>query len=784
MNESKRRIFELLKYEPTLLQEKIHDDDSRLKQVVGGERAGKALWVGTPIPTLSGWKTMGQIGVGDTVFSDSGKPVPVTWVSGIEADRDCYRITFDNGEEIIADGDHLWGVQTEHDRKAEEIKVMPSPEIGKHRILDTYNLTIDTLLERPAASGWLANYSVTVAGVIAYPERMLPVDPYVLGVWLGDGTARAGEITTRDTEIAERIEQLGYNIYKASGLVTQLRGLNLIQNKHIPSLYLGASAEQRMELLKGLMDTAGGATRKGNEFYSKNEVLIDNMRLLLASLGIKSWKRAKIARLHGKDYGIAYTVSFCAPFPVFTLERKIARQNLTPTGHTRSHYIMSVEPVRSVPVKCIGVDSDNALYLITHSYIPTHNSLVNSKEFAWRYFGETLPSQRAGLFWLLGNDYEATRGEWEHISNDMMRLEILAAPPTKNIDPGEIVLQDGTRIVTKSAKYPEKIATTAPDGIMICEAAQIDYEVFLRAYSRTAEKRGWLCMAGTFEEDDYTGWYREMFQLGRGLNDMGLKSFSLPTWSNTKVFPGGREDPEILRQENVMTHERFMERFGGEPSPRTGRVIPDFSNPVHVRDCPFDPKVGVELAVDPGYAGAYAVLATQNMGEYIALIDEVYVQGVVTQDIILMCKKRAWWDGVIGGAIDIAAKQHQAMPAPIELWLHEGVSLLHSPVGIEDGIDLLRTHLRPHPITGQPGVIVDPKCRGFIAECGGGKSPVDGGGVWMRDKHTSQPINKWDHATKALIYLLKAKYGHKIERKPLPRFFWVHKQRQPTFVRT
>ena len=153
-------------------------------------------------------------------------------------------------------------------------------------------------------------------------------------------------------------------------------------------------------------------------------------------------------------------------------------------------------------------------------------SKVNSKELLYHWFITPPPvgkSKKDALYWLLGNDYEACRGEWEHIVEDFQRLELLAAPPTKNIDPGEILLQDGTRIITKSARYPEKIATVAPDGILVCEAAQVDYDVFLRAKTRLAEKRGWLCMAGTFEQEDYVGWYRELFALGQSFNALELK---------------------------------------------------------------------------------------------------------------------------------------------------------------------------------------------------------------------------------------------------------------------
>jgi len=411
-------------------------------------------------------------------------------------------------------------------------------------------------------------------------------------------------------------------------------------------------------------------------------------------------------------------------------------------------------------------------------------SKTNAEELEGHWWVDNLPNKRPGLFWLLGDDYEACRGEWEHLALDFGKLEIIQEL-TKNIDPGLMVLKDGTRIVTKSAKYPEKIATTAPDAILLCEAAQLAYEIFLRSRGRLAEKRGWLSAAGTFEEEDYVGWYRELYELGQGFNLLELRSFSLPTWSNTVIFPLGRNDPELKKLEASMPKDRFRERFGGEPSPRADRTIPEFVNAYHVKECPFDRNTAVELAIDPGYHGAYAVEIVQKQGDGFAVIDEIYIQGHVTKDIIYICKKREWWEAVIGGAIDIAGTQHQGMASPTETWLTDaGVSLVSKKVNIEDGIELLRTHMKIHPETGKPTFYIDPKCRGLIAELGGGKSPVEGGGIWIRDKITGQPLAKNDHACKAVIYLLANKFGLPIKarRGQLPRFIGTPERQ--TYIKT
>lgn len=412
-------------------------------------------------------------------------------------------------------------------------------------------------------------------------------------------------------------------------------------------------------------------------------------------------------------------------------------------------------------------------------------SKVNSKELLWHWYVDfCIPKKRGGLFWLLGSDYETTRGEWEHIVEDFQKLGQIKEL-SKNIDPALMILGDECQFVTKSAKHPEKIATVAPDAILGCEAAQLDYDIFLRARARLAEKRGWLSMAGTLEEEDYVSWYRELYELGQSYNNLELASFSLPTWGNTKIFPLGREDPELKKVEAGMTKERFMERFGGVPCPKSGRVVTEFANALHVKPVPFNEDLPVEIGVDVGYRGAYAVEAVQNFGEYFGIIDEIYVVNLVTEDVIDLCRKTLWWSHVIGGAIDIAGTQHQGMTSPEEIWATKGkVSLVSKRVNIEDGIDLLRTHMKVHPVTGRSGIIIDPKCQGIIAECGGGRSPVEGGGVWMRDKNTQRPLEKNDHACKALIYLLANKFLWSKKDSIYRPMKLIGKAPQPTFVRT
>ena len=132
-------------------------------------------------------------------------------------------------------------------------------------------------------------------------------------------------------------------------------------------------------------------------------------------------------------------------------------------------------------------------------------SMVASKYLLGRFLDTGDP----GLFWLVAADYERTRAEFEYLVEDFGNLGLLKEA-SKRVDPGRIILADGTRIETKSAKDPRTLAMRAPNGIVGCEASQLDLETFNRLRGRCAPKRGWMFLSGTFEGS--LGWYPQMFQ--------------------------------------------------------------------------------------------------------------------------------------------------------------------------------------------------------------------------------------------------------------------------------
>ena len=162
-------------------------------------------------------------------------------------------------------------------------------------------------------------------------------------------------------------------------------------------------------------------------------------------------------------------------------------------------------------------------------------SMVASKYLVSRF----LETEDPGLYWLVAADYERTRAEFDYLVQDFATLGILAQV-SKRVDPGRIVLADGTRIETKSAKDPRPLAMRAPDGIIGCEASQLDLESFHRMRGRCAPKRGWLFLAGTFEGS--LGWYPQLFQTWQ-FGTVDAQSFSLTSYTTQQLYPGGKSDP-------------------------------------------------------------------------------------------------------------------------------------------------------------------------------------------------------------------------------------------------
>jgi hypothetical protein len=388
-------------------------------------------------------------------------------------------------------------------------------------------------------------------------------------------------------------------------------------------------------------------------------------------------------------------------------------------------------------------------------------SLVASKFLLVRY-----PDlEEAGLYWLVAADYERTRAEFDYLVEDFTKLGLLKRA-SKRTDPGYIELQDGTRIETKSSKDPRTLAMRAPNGIIMCEASQCDLETYWKCQGRVAPKRGWLMMAGTFETS--LGWYPQMWTSWQsGMDDR--KSYSLPSYTNPHLYPGGKDDPEIKRLEHESSDEFFIERIEGRPVPPRGLVFPEFRPDVFVNDnIEYEPNVPVHLWIDPGYGHPAAVEAVQFINGQVVVFDEIYERGLITEEIISVAMSKPWWKDVKFGVVDIYATQHQSQPAVIETWLDRtGIQLISNKVPINEGTERLKSFLKVDPVSKLPKIVFSTRCMGAISEFGAAASPLDGLTHvyrWKTDKEGNVvgdvPEDKNNDAVKALIYGLVDNYGY------------------------
>jgi deoxycytidine triphosphate deaminase len=330
---------------------------------------GKALALDTPIPTPTGWKVMEDIQIGDLVFDQEGEPTAVIDATEVMVGRECREILFSDGTSVVCDLEHQWEVQTKYDRRR-----------GGARVLTTRDM--EHVLH---AGDHEYSFHVGRARAVRYAPKHQPIDPYVLGVWLGDGTSTKAEVTSVDEPILHELELAGYAVAPATdqatgrytrndSLSSRLRSLGLLANKHIPTAYLQGSVEQRQALLEGLMDTDGYVDALGRcELTTVHEYLADQYFELVASLGHRPKLAVKTARLQGVDCGPKYEIAFTPSEPVFRLPRKLARQKRS-GAFRHGPGITAIRPVDSVPVRCIQVANPRGLYLATRSFLPTHNS--------------------------------------------------------------------------------------------------------------------------------------------------------------------------------------------------------------------------------------------------------------------------------------------------------------------------------------------------------------------------------------------------------------------------
>ncbi len=370
---------------------------------------GKALALNVPLPTPDGWTTMGEVAVGDRLIGADGRPVTIVAATDVMEGRPCYDVEFSDGSVIVADGQHQWLTWTraarrydaqERGYRREFARPMRPEVVTTEQIAAT--VMCPTADRRP-------NHAVALTGALQLPEADLPIPPYALGCWLGDGHSAGARLTTVELELIMHIEASGLEVapedspylYRLSfpseatevplrpcvvcgtehGTVqAELRSLGVLGDKRIPTAYLRASESQRRDLLAGILDTGGTVVRTGSvQVAVTNSVLAEDLRELVNGLGYRCSMAKKRVRGRTEASSTCYILTFTTSDRVFRLSRKhlTHKERLRhDPQRNRWRYITAVRHIPSVPVRCVQVDAEDGLFLASRQMIPTHNSTL------------------------------------------------------------------------------------------------------------------------------------------------------------------------------------------------------------------------------------------------------------------------------------------------------------------------------------------------------------------------------------------------------------------------
>jgi replicative DNA helicase len=362
---------------------------------------GKSLPYSEPVLTPTGWVTMGDIKIGDKVVGSDGKEQYVLGVYPQNV-RPIYKVEFTDNTFVNCDEEHLWSVNTLNMRTGKtrvKGKSTYRPNYG-YKVVKTSDMMND-IKKRGRY-----NYRLPVVSPVDFEKRDVLIDPYLLGLLLGDGSMcdSGVRISTKDDELFETIqhfeEHSSYNEYERNetktikyiNFKTQIKkriefyGLlnKKSNNKFIPKDYLYNSLDVRVSILQGLMDTDGYVDKKGTtQFTTISERLCNDVRELVLSLGGTVRVNSKIPTYtydgEKKQGQLAYTItiSFANNIVPFRLLRKVDRYYMR-TKYVEQKYVKSITYSHDEEAVCIKVSNPDELF-VTRDYVLTHNTTILTK---------------------------------------------------------------------------------------------------------------------------------------------------------------------------------------------------------------------------------------------------------------------------------------------------------------------------------------------------------------------------------------------------------------------
>lgn len=674
--------------------------------------SGKFVRSSEPVLTATGWKPIGELKVGEQIYTQDGTLTSVTAVHK-QGKQQLYRFHLENGIVVDSGLPHLWTVDAYTHEYGDNCK-------RKKRRL---TLTTEKIIKRYQGLNNKPDPSYKVAlpmvQPIEFPAQPIPLDPYVLGLLLGDGgiLQKSTTFTTADTAIIKHIQdagisvskyknKYGYGVLNISSILDDLKIRFCKSNaKFVPKIYLWNKPSIRLAVLQGLMDT-DGSIHTGMEYTTTSYQLAQDVLFLIQSLGGRASLRSRTTYFTYKGIKkagqLSYRLGITMPICPFRLKRKANIWNkLSVTRHkTTAYTIQKITKVDEDDCTCITVSHQSGLFVLKN-FIVTHNSFSAARAVHWWLVSH----KDAVVITTAPTNRQVREVLWREIRDAVAGKKIY---PENSVTETKINLDNKWFALGLSTDKPDQFAGFHSDNLLVVidEASGIDTAIYEAIDGLKPKKT--LLLGNPLRN---TGRFAELFKSGN-LKKIHISAFDTPNLvaSGYDTFEKFRTDYEehgsdyFVHKNIVLINGlttlndvvKFAERYGVDSDVFKVRVLGEFPSidsdtfidlgmvlsamDREVEVLKFEKKLGVDVARYGGDRSAFIVrhdnkvirkevMTGQNLMNIAGMVMNIAKEEDIRAENIFI--------DVIGygaGVVDRLREQG---------WLVQGVNVASSPINKE-----------------------------------------------------------------------------------------------------